>query len=128
ARGVDECYARSRASQVEARRPGAGAAGAGRARWPMIVLRTPKGWTGPKTVDGEAVEGTFRAHQVPVDRVREKPEHLAILEEWMKSYQPEELFDKDGRLRAELAALAPRGERRMGANPEHNGGRGVRGR
>ena len=123
---LDECHARIRAIQAEARRPGAGAAGATRARWPMIVLRTPKGWTGPKTVDGEPVEGTFRAHQVPVDRVREEPEHLAILEEWMKSYHPEELFDDGGRLRPELAALAPRGERRMGANPHANGGRVLR--
>ena len=119
---LDECYARIRAIQVEARRPGAGASGATRARWPLIVLRTPKGWTGPKTVDGEPVEGTFRAHQVPVDRVREEPEHLAILEAWMRSYHPEELFDEGGRLRAELCALAPRGERRMGANPHANGG------
>ncbi len=123
---LDECYARIRAIQVEARRPGAGAAGATRARWPMIVLRTPKGWTGPKTVDGEPVEGTFRSHQVPVDRVRDDPGHRAILEEWMRSYRPEELFDEGGRFRPELAALAPRGERRMGANPHANGGRLLR--
>ncbi len=123
---LDECYARIRAIQVEARRPGAGAGGAGRAPWPMIVLRTPKGWTGPKTVDGEPIEGTFRSHQVPVDKVRNNPEHLAILEAWMRSYHPEELFDQDGRLRPELVALAPRGERRMGANPHANGGRVLR--
>ena len=90
--------------------------------WPMIVLRSPKGWTGPKTVDGLQVEGTFRAHQVPLAEVRSNPGHLHMLEEWMKSYRPEELFDADGRLRPELAALAPKGGRRMGANPHANGG------
>jgi xylulose-5-phosphate/fructose-6-phosphate phosphoketolase len=93
-----------------------------RPRWPMIVLRTPKGWTGPKTVDGKQVEGTFRAHQVPVTDFESKPDHLRILEDWMRSYRPEELFDKSGRLVPELAALAPRGERRMSANPHANGG------
>ena len=93
-----------------------------RPRWPMIVLRTPKGWTGPKVVDGEQVEGTYRAHQVPLSAPRTNPEHLAILERWMRSYRPEELFDEHGRLRPELAELAPRGERRMGANPHANGG------
>ncbi len=93
-----------------------------RPRWPMIILRSPKGWTGPKTVDGKAVEGTFRAHQVPVAELATKPEHLKILEAWMKSYRPQELFDRNGRLIAELAELAPRGERRMGANPHANGG------
>ena len=92
-----------------------------RPRWPAIVLRTPKGWTGPKVVDGLPVEGTFRAHQVPLDAVRTNPTHLRMLEEWMRSYRPAELFD-GGRLRAELAELAPRGERRMGANPRANGG------
>src|SRR5207244_4988744 len=87
-----------------------------------IVLKTPKGWTGPKVVDGEQVEGTYRAHQVPLSAPRTNPEHLAILERWMRSYRPEELFDETGRLRPELAALAPRGERRMGANPHANGG------
>jgi xylulose-5-phosphate/fructose-6-phosphate phosphoketolase len=90
--------------------------------WPMIVLRTPKGWTGPKTVDGQQVEGTFRAHQVPVTDFRAKPDHLRILEDWMRSYRPEELFDESGRLIPELAALAPRGKRRMSANPHANGG------
>ncbi len=93
-----------------------------RPRWPMIVLRTPKGWTGPKVVDGLPVEGTFRAHQVPLANLAENPEHLAQLEQWMRSYRPEELFDERGALRAELAALAPEGERRMGANPHANGG------
>src|SRR5438445_2080710 len=89
--------------------------------WPMIVLRTPKGWTGPKFVDGKQVEGTWRAHQVPVADL-DKPEHLAILEEWLKSYHPEEVFDRNGKLVTELAELAPQGERRMGANPHANGG------
>jgi xylulose-5-phosphate/fructose-6-phosphate phosphoketolase len=91
-------------------------------RWPMIVLRTPKGWTGPKMVDGLAVEGTFRAHQVPVTDFSAKPDHLRILEDWMRSYRPEELFDQDGRLVAELAELPPQGPRRMSANPHANGG------
>jgi len=90
--------------------------------WPMIVLRTPKGWTGPKVVDGKQVEGTFRAHQVPLSQLAEKPEHLRMLEDWMKSYHPEELFDENGRLKSELADLAPSGNRRMGANPHANGG------
>ncbi len=88
--------------------------------WPMIVLRTPKGWTGPKVVDGKQIEGSFRAHQVPV--AMDKPGHLKILEDWMRSYHPEELFDKNGRLVPELQALAPKGNRRMGANPHANGG------
>jgi xylulose-5-phosphate/fructose-6-phosphate phosphoketolase len=93
-----------------------------RPRWPMIVLRTPKGWTGPKRVDGQPVEGTFRAHQVPLAEVRTNPVHLKQLEEWLRSYRPDELFDAGGKLQAELAELAPRGERRMGANPQANGG------
>ncbi len=93
-----------------------------RPQWPMIVLRTPKGWTGPKIVDGKQVEGTFRAHQVPLSELAEKPDHLRALEEWMKSYHPYELFDEKGRLRPELAELAPKGKRRMGANPHANGG------
>jgi xylulose-5-phosphate/fructose-6-phosphate phosphoketolase len=93
-----------------------------RPRWPMIVLRTPKGWTGPKIVDGQQVEGTFRAHQVPLDEVRTNPAHLQLLEQWMKSYRPEELFDAGGTLRRDLAELAPEGARRMGANPNANGG------
>jgi xylulose-5-phosphate/fructose-6-phosphate phosphoketolase len=90
--------------------------------WPAIVLRTPKGWTGPKIVDGLPVEGTFRAHQVPLANVRDNPTHLKQLEEWMCSYRPEELFDEKGRFRKEYAALAPKGQRRMGANPHANGG------
>jgi xylulose-5-phosphate/fructose-6-phosphate phosphoketolase len=90
--------------------------------WPMIVLRTPKGWTGPKTVDGKPVEGTWRAHQVPVADLKEKPEHVKILEDWMRSYRPEELFDQSGKLVPELAELPPVGNRRMSANPHANGG------
>ena len=93
-----------------------------RARWPMIVLRTPKGWTGPRQVDGKPVEGHWRSHQVPMADVRENPAHLALLEGWMRSYRPDELFDGAGALRTELAELAPRGERRMSANPHANGG------
>src|SRR5256712_7224576 len=88
--------------------------------WPMIVMRTPKGWTGPKFVDGKPVEGTWRAHQVPVADLDTKPEHLAILEAWLKSYHPEELFDENGTLIGELSELAPKGNRRMGANPHAN--------
>jgi xylulose-5-phosphate/fructose-6-phosphate phosphoketolase len=88
-----------------------------RPRWPMIVMRTPKGWTGPDEVDGEQVEGTWRSHQVPVAAARDGPEHLRLLEQWMKSYRPEELFDEDGSLVPELRKLAPKGDRRMGANP-----------
>ncbi|MEV5751742.1 phosphoketolase family protein [Actinoallomurus sp. NPDC052308] len=93
-----------------------------RPRWPMIVLRTPKGWTGPREVDGVPVEGTWRSHQVPLGRVREDPEHLAALEAWLRSYRPEELFDEDGRPVPELRALPPEGDRRMSANPNANGG------
>jgi xylulose-5-phosphate/fructose-6-phosphate phosphoketolase len=95
---------------------------ASRPRWPMIVLRTPKGWTGPKIVDGKQVEGTFRAHQVPVTDFKTKPDHIQILESWMESYKPEELFDKSGKLVPEITALAPHGDRRMSANPHANGG------
>ena len=93
-----------------------------RPRWPMIVLQSPKGWTGPKVVDGLQIEGTFRAHQVPILVDPEHPDHLKQLEAWMKSYKPEELFDENGRLEPELAELAPKGDRRMGANPNANGG------
>ncbi len=93
-----------------------------RPRWPMIVLNSPKGWTGPKVVDGLPIEGTFRAHQVPITDVDKNPAHLKLLEEWLRSYQPLELFDQNGCLRPELAELAPKGERRMGANPHANGG------
>ena len=93
-----------------------------RPRWPMIVLKTPKGWTGPKEVDGKKTEDHWRSHQVPFGELAEKPEHLRLLEQWMKSYRPEELFDANGTPRAELRALAPEGSRRMGANPHANGG------
>jgi xylulose-5-phosphate/fructose-6-phosphate phosphoketolase len=93
-----------------------------RPRWPMIVLKSPKGWTGPKVVDGLQIEGTFRAHQIPLLVDSEHPDHLKLLENWMKSYKAEELFDKKGRLIPELAELAPKGEQRMGANPHTNGG------
>jgi xylulose-5-phosphate/fructose-6-phosphate phosphoketolase len=106
----------------DAARSGASASGPDRPRWPMIVLRTPKGWTGPETVDGEPVEGTWRSHQVPLADVRNEPAHLAQLEAWMRSYRPEELFDEHGALVAEVASLAPSGARRMSANPHANGG------
>ena len=93
-----------------------------RPRWPMIVLRSPKGWTGPKVVDGLQIEGTFRAHQVPILVDGKHPDHVKLLESWMKSYHAEELFDANGTLKAELAELAPKGARRMGANPHANGG------
>ena len=119
---LDTAVERIRAIQADARQ------GAPRSqpRWPMIVLRSPKGWTGPKVVDGLQVEGTFRSHQVPLLVDADHPGHLAQLEAWMRSYKPEELFDDDGRLLADLATLAPRGERRMGANPHTNGGRLLR--
>lgn len=93
-----------------------------RPQWPMIIMRTPKGWTGPKDVDGKKVEDYWRSHQVPVNEMAAHPQHVQIVEEWMKSYHPEELFDEQGRLKADLAALAPKGERRMGSNPHANGG------
>ena len=115
---LDACYAAIRAIQREARERGVTA----RPRWPMIILRTPKGWTGPVEVDGMPVSGTFRAHQVPLDTVRTNPAHLAQLEAWLRSYAPETLFDEQGRFVDDLAALAPIGTRRMGANPHANGG------
>ena len=108
---IGEIQQRAR-TQGKARRP----------RWPVLVLVTPKGWTGPKEVDGLKMEGTWRSHQVPLAEVRTNPEHLAILEQWLRSYRAEELFDASGRLRAELAELAPERERRMGSNPHANGG------
>ena len=118
AAAVDDVIAGIRAIQAAARRGGPLA----RPRWPMIVLRSPKGWTGPVVVDGLPVEGSWRSHQVPIADVRANPAHLKQLEEWMKSYRPEELFDASGRIRAEIRALAPRGRRRMSANPHANGG------
>jgi xylulose-5-phosphate/fructose-6-phosphate phosphoketolase len=119
ASALDGSYHEIRLIQDEARRNGF----RGRPTWPMIVLRTPKGWTGPKEVDGVPIEGTFRAHQVPLATVRENPEHLERLEAWLRSYRPDELFDTDGRLVPELASLAPEGHWRMGAAPYANGGR-----
>jgi xylulose-5-phosphate/fructose-6-phosphate phosphoketolase len=118
AAALDQAVADIRAWQRTARQSNV----ATRPRWPMIVLRAPKGWTGPKEVDGHKVEGSWRAHQVPIPDVREKPANLRLLEEWMRSYRPEDLFDSEGRLRPELKALAPRGPRRMSANPHANGG------
>ncbi len=116
---LDRCVESIRTIQHEARASGEVTL----PRWPAIVMATPKGWTGPATVDGLAVEGTFRSHQVPVSEVRSNPEHLEILERWMRSYRPEELFDANGRVDPEIEASAPSGERRMGANPQANGGR-----
>src|SRR5262249_17652476 len=93
-----------------------------RPRWPMIVMRTPKGWTCPKEIDGRRTEDYWRSHQVPMGEMHENPGHIAVLEEWMKSYRPMELFDDSGALRPELADLAPKGARRMSANPHANGG------
>jgi xylulose-5-phosphate/fructose-6-phosphate phosphoketolase len=115
---LDRCFDTIASIQRDARTHGITA----RPTWPAIVLRTPKGWTGPKTVDGLPVEGTFRAHQVPIPSPAENPAHLAQLEAWMRSYRPEELFDANGRLHDDLARLAPTGERRMGSNPHANGG------
>jgi xylulose-5-phosphate/fructose-6-phosphate phosphoketolase len=115
---MDRVVAEIQAIQAKARTDGFSE----RPMWPMIVLRTPKGWTGPKVVDGLKIEGTFRAHQVPLAELATKPEHIALLENWMKSYRPEELFDENGQLVPLLAALAPQGNRRMGANPNANGG------
>ena len=115
---LDACYQALRKIQSEARSRGVSE----RPRWPAIVMRTPKGWTGPKIVDGLQIEGTFRAHQVPLANVRDNPEHLKMLEQWMRSYRPEELFDQTGRLKEEIAKAAPRGHRRMSANPIANGG------
>lgn len=114
---LDTVLAEIRAIQGEARTNGFKT----RPAWPLIILKTPKGWTGPKVVDGVPIEGTFRAHQVPVEDM-DNPKHLHILESWMKSYQPEELFDEHGTFRAEFAEIAPQGERRMSANPHANGG------
>jgi len=115
---LDTCMSEIKHVQSEARAKGF----VRRPRWPMIVLRTPKGWTGPREVDGKPVEGTFRSHQVPLAQLAESPKHLAMLEAWMKSYRPEELFDGRGRILNELAELAPKGEQRMSASPHANGG------
>ena len=116
---LEHCIREIRRIQQEAR---SSVSEVKRPRWPMVILRSPKGWTGPKEVDGHKVEGFWRAHQVPLAEVHEKPSHLALLEEWLRSYRPQELFDDRGRLLPELRELAPKGERRMGANPHANGG------
>ena len=116
---LDEVVAEIGAIQRRARAGG----DSSRPRWPMIVLRTPKGWTGPSEVDGVPVEDTWRSHQVPLAGLVQRPDHLAALEAWLRSYRPEELFDDTGALRADIAELAPKGDRRMGANPHANGGR-----
>jgi xylulose-5-phosphate/fructose-6-phosphate phosphoketolase len=118
AQTLDVAIAEIQAIQKEARQNGFSR----RPQWPMIILRTPKGWTGPKMVDGLQTENSYRSHQVPLAELASEPEHLKLLEEWMLSYHPEELFDEKGRLRPELAELAPRGKRRMGDNPHANGG------
>jgi xylulose-5-phosphate/fructose-6-phosphate phosphoketolase len=115
---IERVFSDIREIHHQARRGGSTA----RPRWPMIVLATPKGWTGPKIVDGQRIEGTFRSHQVPLSDPRKNAEHRRQLETWLKSYRPDELFDDLGALRPELAELAPRGQRRMGANPHANGG------
>ncbi len=117
---LDKCLRDIRAAQKKAREQGVKE----RPRWPMIVFRSPKGWTGIRTADGKQIEGTFRAHQVPVDM--SKPEHLGLVEQWLKSYRPEELFDENGAPCAQLKAIAPKGARRMGANPHANGGKLLR--
>ena len=118
ARTLDAVFDEIRDIQVAARR----SAAKGRPIWPMIILKTPKGWTGPKEVDGLRTEGFWRAHQVPVAEMATKPEHIKVLEDWMKGYRPAELFDGNGTLNPEIAALAPTGDRRMSANPHANGG------
>ncbi len=115
---MDAVMAQIQTIQREARTKGS----TKRPKWPMIVLRTPKGWTGPKEVDGKKTEGSWRSHQVPFAEMATKKDHIKLLEQWMKGYRPEELFDENGTLRAELAELAPQGHRRMGANPHANGG------
>ncbi len=115
---LDHCVQTIKSAQQEARRTGV----ASRPRWPMIVLRAPKGWTAPAEVDGQKLEGFWRSHQVPLAGVKKNPAHLKLLEDWMRSYKPEELFDKNGALVSELRELTPVGNRRMGANPHANGG------
>jgi xylulose-5-phosphate/fructose-6-phosphate phosphoketolase len=115
---LDEVISGIRSIQADARQRGA----TGLPRWPMIVLRSPKGWTCPKEVDGHPLEGSFRSHQVPLPEAKTNPLHLRLLDAWMRSYRPDELFDEKGNFRAEIAALAPTGDRRMGANPHANGG------
>jgi len=119
AHAFDVALDRIREIQADARREGSQVR---RPCWPLIVLRSPKGWTGPRDMDGKRVEGFWRSHQVPIDAARTNPAHLEMLENWMRSYAPEELFDADGRLLSQLQELAPNGAQRMGANPNANGG------
>ena len=121
---LDQAVTEIKAIQERARneRGGNGNGSPERPRWPIIILRSPKGWTGPKEVDGKKTEGYWRSHQVPMAEMASKPDHVRLLEAWMKSYKPEELFDENGTLKSELADLAPVGHRRMGANPHANGG------
>jgi xylulose-5-phosphate/fructose-6-phosphate phosphoketolase len=122
AAALDDAIGEIKEIQAAARQRGPQEAPLRRPRWPAIVLRTPKGWTGPETVDGQQVEGTWRSHQVPFGEVRTNADHRALLEEWLRSYRPEELFDERGELAPELAELPPIGDRRMSANPHANGG------
>ena len=115
---LEHCVLEIRKIQEEARRTGR----ALRPRWPMVILRSPKGWTAPRQVDGHYLEGFWRAHQVPLGDIAAKPGHLKLLESWMRGYRPEELFDEAGRVFPELRRLAPEGRRRMSANPAANGG------
>ena len=118
AAALDDAFRQIRSIQAQARNEGFRR----RPQWPMIVLRSPKGWTGPDVVDGKQISGTFRSHQVPVAQLATNAGHLAELEKWMRSYRPQELFDDQGRLKPEIAALSPKGDRRMGSNPHANGG------
>ena len=118
ARALGQCVAEIRAIQARAR----GGGGPARIRWPMIVLRTPKGWTGPRRFDGHAVENSWRSHQVPLADPAGRPQELQALEAWLRAYQPETLFDQEGRLAAGLRTLAPTGARRVSANPHADGG------
>ena len=118
AKTMDKMISEIRSIQKKARKNG----NPGRPQWPMIILRSPKGWTGPKEVDGKKTEDFWRSHQVPFSEMVNRPDHIQLLEDWMKSYKPEELFDENGTFKLELADLAPKGERRMGANPHANGG------
>src|SRR4029453_3912095 len=115
---LEHCILEIRKIQEEARRTGK----AMRPRWPMIILRSPKGWTAPREIDGHYLEGFWRAHQIPLGDIATNPGHLKVLEDWMRSYKPDELFDQEGRLQPELKGLAPKGARRMSPNPVANGG------
>jgi xylulose-5-phosphate/fructose-6-phosphate phosphoketolase len=116
---LEHCVQEIRHIQQDARKSGSKVE---RPKWPMVILRSPKGWTGPAEVDGHKVEGFWRSHQVPLAEMREKASHLALLEEWLRSYRPQELFDDAGQLVSEQRDLAPQGVRRVGANPHANGG------